>query len=323
MEKQLTFSAIGLETKKNHRTSRARFLEEMEKMIPWKTWVEMIAKHYYKGENGRPPKTIEVMLRMYLVQNWFTLSDEATEDAVYDSISVRKFVGIDPSVEDVPDSTTLLRFRHLLENKGLQISFFNQVETMLENNKIIVKKGTIVDATIITAPSSTKNKEKQRDPEAHSTKKGNTYYFGYKAHIGVDEKSGLVHTNSITAANVHDVAETNNLLHGEEKRIYGDSGYLGADKRDNSPKKVKWLIAVRPSSLKKLTERQQEKARIKEHNKSSIRCKVEHVFAVIKGVFKFRKTPYRGLDKITAKMNMLFALSNLYMISRRGYIVTE
>lgn len=190
------------------------------------------------GENGRPPKNIELMLRMYLVQNWFSLSDESTENAVYDSIAVRKFVGIDITEEDVPDSTTLLRFRHLLEENKLQEKFFQQVEKMLEKNKIIVKKGTIVDATIITAPTSVKNAKKQRDPDAKSTKKGNQYYFGYKAHIGVDSESGLVHTNIVTSANEHDVTVTNKLLHGEEQCVYGDSGYLGADKRENAPDDV-------------------------------------------------------------------------------------
>jgi len=315
---QISFSRLD-ESRKNHKTNREKFLEEMEKMIPWKNWIGIIEKYYYKGENGRPPKNIELMLRMYLVQNWFTLSDEATEDAVYDSIAVRKFVGIDIIEEDVPDSTTLLRFRHLLEKNKLQEKFFQQVEQMLEKNKIIVKKGTIVDATIITAPTSVKNAEKKRDPEAKSTKKGNQYYFGYKAHIGVDSESGLVHTNVVTSANEHDVTVTNELLHGEEQSVYGDSGYLGADKRENAPEDVEWEINRRPSTIKKLDSNDQLVAKAEESMKSHVRAKVEHVFAVVKNVFKFRKTRYRGLDKNTQKMNMLFALSNLYLISRRGF----
>jgi len=320
MNKQISLSGLNDELEQV-RTRKKEFLAQIERIVPWDTWVDMIRPCYYKGERGNKPYEIERMLRLYLVQNLYNLSDEATVCEAIDSRAFSDFCGIDSS-NQVPDGDTLGRFRNILVRNGLQEKLFAQVVSLLQQKGLLLKKGTIVDSTIIEAPSSTKNEEKQRDPDAHQAKKGNTWHFGYKAHIGVDKDSGLVHTLKVTAANVHDVAMTPELLTGQEESVYGDSGYLGAEKREGAvvrnsqKKKVKYRINRRPSQIQKLSNSGQYAAKKAEHKKSSIRSKVEHVFAVVKGQFRYRKTRYRGLQKQTAKLNMLFALANLILADR-------
>jgi len=325
MNKQISLSGLNNELEQV-RTRKKEFLAQIERIVPWDTWVDMIRPCYYKGERGNKPYEIERMLRLYLLQNLYNLSDEATVCEAIDSRAFSEFCGIDSS-NQVPDGDTLGRFRNILVRNGLQERLFAQVVTLLQQKGLLLKKGTIVDSTIIEAPSSTKNEEKQRDPDAHQAKKGNTWHFGYKAHIGVDKDSGLVHTLKVTAANVHDVAMTPELLTGQEESVYGDSGYLGAEKhegavvRNSQKKKVKYRINRRPSQIRKLSNSGQYAAQKAEHKKSSIRSKVEHVFAVVKGQFRYRKTRYRGLRKQTAKLNMMFALANLILADRPSLAV--
>lgn len=302
-------------------TKKKEFLKQMEKLIPWGEWMELIKPCYYKGERGNKPYRLELMLRIYVLQNLYSLSDEGTVAEVIDSRAFSDFCGVDSS-NQVPNGDTLGRFRNLLVRNGLQEKLFAQVVEMLEKRGLMLKKGTIVDSTLISAPSSTKNRERQRDPEAHSTKKGNTWYFGYKAHIGVDKDTGLVHTLKTTAANVHDVAVAAELLTGEEETVYGDSGYLGAEKREEAVrwnkkgKKIRYKINRRPSQFKNCPTRSKAQIKRREREKSSVRAKVEHVFAVVKNRFHFRKTRYRGLRKQACKLNMVFALANLLLADR-------
>ena len=303
------------------RTKKKEFLEQMDRLIPWGKWVEEIRPCYYKGERGNKPYGLELMLRLYVLQNLYTLSDEGTVAEVIDSRAFSEFCSVDSS-NQVPDGDTLGRFRNLLTRNGLQEKLFSQVAEMLQKRGLLLKKGTIVDSTLISAPSSTKNREKQRDPEAHSTKKGNTWYFGYKAHIGVDKDTGLVHTLKTTAANVHDVTMTSELLSGDEETVYGDSGYLGAEKREDAilrnkdGKKIRYKINRRPSQFKNCPTCSKAQIKRREREKSSVRAKVEHVFAVVKNQFRYRKTRYRGLQKQAAKLNMVFALANLLLADR-------
>ena len=309
MDKQMTISAFSDELAQV-RTKKKEFLAQIERIVPWKEWIAMIQPCYYKGERGNKPYPLETMVRLYLLQNLYDLSDEATVAEAIDSRAFSDFCGIDSS-NQVPDGDTLGRFRNLLIKNGLQEKLFAQVVAALMERGLILKKGTIVDSTIISAPSSTKNKEKKRDPDAHQVKKGNTWHFGYKAHIGVDKDSGLVHTVEATSANVHDVAETSKLLTGEEEAVYGDSGYLGAEKRDDAiirneaGHKIKYRINRRPSQVKKLSKSGQYAAK-----------KAEHVFGVVKKQLRFRKTRYRGLEKQRAKFNIMFALANLILADR-------
>ena len=266
------------------------------------------------------------MLRIFILQNVYNLADMAVMNEVIDSRAFSNFCEIN-SPGEVPNGDTIGRFRNILTKNGLQEKIFSRVVEILIKRKLILKKGTIVDSTFIESPSSTKNKEKKRDPEARSGKKGNTWHFGYKAHIGVDEENGLVHTVKATSANESDVAVMSELLHGEEEFAYGDSGYIGAKKRpeairkNKSGKNIKYFINRRPSSIKKLSKSGQYAAKKKEHQKSSVRCKVEHVFAVVKIIFHYRKTRYRGLQKQTAKLNIMFALANLYLADRKSLTV--
>lgn len=281
----------------------------------------MIKPCYYKGERGNRPYELELMLRLYLLQNLYNLSDEATVAEAVDSRVFSDFCSVDSS-NQVPDGDTLGRFRNILLHNGLQEQLFAQVVKLLQQKGLLLKKGTIVDSTIIAAPPSTKNQDKQWDPEVHQVKKGSEWHFGYKAHVGVDKDSGIVHTLKVTAANVSDVAMTSELLHGSEEAVYGDSGYLGAGKRDGAlvrnsqGKKVKYRMNCRPSQLRKLSKSGQYAAKRAEHGTSSVRANVEHVFAVLKGLFRYRKTRYRGLRKQAAKLNMLFALANLILADR-------
>ena len=293
------------------RTKKKEFMEQMDRIIPWDEWIALIQPCYYKGERGNKPYTLELMLRLFILQNLYDLSDEGTVAEVIDSRAFSDFCGVDSS-NQVPNGDTLGRFRNLLIGNGLQEKLFAQVVAMLMERGLILKKGTIVDSTIISAPSSTKNKEKKRDPDARQTKKGNTWHFGYKAHIGVDRDSGIV----------HDVTVTSELLHGEEETVNGDSGYVGAEKRadaitrNKAGKKIQYRINRRPSQIRKLSKSGQYKAKKREHAKSSVRAKVEHVFGVVKGLLKFKKTRYRGLRKQEAKFNIMFALANLILADR-------
>lgn len=303
------------------RTHKKEFLAQIERIVPWGEWIALIKPHYYKGERGNKPYDLERMLRIYLVQNLYNLSDMATVAEVIDSRAFSEFCGVDSS-NQVPDGDTLGRFRNLLIKNGLQEKLFAQVVRLLTERGLILKKGTIVDSTIISAPSSTKNKDKQRDPDAHQVKKGNTWHFGYKAHIGVDKDSGLVHTVEVTGANIHDVTMVPKLLTGEEDSVYGDSGFLGAEKREDAVikntagKRIKYKINRRPSQSKNKSVRSKAQIKRREHEKSSVRAKVEHVFGVVKGQLRYRKTRYRGLRKQTAKLNMMFALANLLLADR-------
>ena len=320
MNKQISLSNLSDELSQV-RTKKKEFLEQIERIVPWGEWLSLIKPCYYKGERGNKPYDLELMLRIYLIQNLYDLADEATVNEVIDSRAFSDFCGVESS-NQVPDGDTLGRFRNLLIKNDLQEKLFKQVVELLTKRGLILKKGTIVDSTIISAPSSTKNASRQRDSEAHQTKKGNMYYFGFKAHIGVDDSSGLVHTVKVTPANKDDVTMTSELMHGDEERLYGDSGYLGADKRENailknrSGKKIKYIINRRPSQSKNLSTRAKGQIKRREREKSSVRAKVEHVFAVVKKQLRYRKTRYRGLRKQTAKLNMMFALANLILADR-------
>jgi len=317
MNKQLTLSGMTDELAQA-RTSKKEFLEKIEAIIPWKEFLEEIQPYYYKGERGNKPYELELMLRIFILQNLYDISDMGLMNEIIDSRAFSEFCGVDSS-NQVPDGDTIGRFRNLLVANKLQEKLFVRVISILKERKLILKKGTIVDSTIIDAPSSTKNQNKERDPDAKSTKKGKNWRFGYKAHIGVDKDSGLVHHLKVTGANEHDSNVVADLMHGEEETLHGDSGYLGSDKKENAikknknGKKIKYIINRRPSSIKKLSPSGQSRAKKVEKAKSSVRCKVEHVFAVVKKLFRYRKTRYRGLERQTAKLNIMFALANLYL----------
>lgn len=320
MNKQISLSGLKDELSQA-RTKKKEFLEQMDRLIPWGKWEEEIRACYYKGERGNKPYGIELMLRLYVLQNLYTLSDGGTVAEVIDSRAFSDFCGVKSS-NQVPDGDTLGRFRNLLIRNGIQEKLFAQVTGLLQERGLLLKKGTIVDSTLISAPTSTKNREKKRDTEAHSTKKGNTWYFGYKAHVGVDRDTGLAHTLKVTAANVHDVTMMAELVTGEEDTVHGDSGYLGAEKREEAilrnrnGKKIRYKINRRPSQAKNLSTRSKAQVKRREREKSSVRAKVEHIFAVVKGRFRYRKTRYRGLQNQTAKLNMVFALANLILADR-------
>ena len=308
------------------RTNKKEFLNKMDSVIPWETFVKEIEPYYYKGERGNKPYPLELMLRIYMLQNLYDLADMKVMYEILDSRAFTEFCCIN-SPDEVPDGDTIGRFRNLLNKYGLQQTIFEKVVDLLLQRGLILKKGTIVDSTFIEAPSSTKNKEKKRDPEAHSAKKGNTWHFGYKMHIGVDRDSGLVHHVKTTSANEHDVTATSELMHGEEETLNGDSGYIGADKRpeairkNKQGKKIKYIINRKQSSINKLSKSGQYAAKKREHEKSSVRCKVEHVFAVVKRLFGYRKTRYRGLRKQMLKSYIMFALANLYLADRKSLSV--
>ena len=272
-------------------------------------------------ETGDPARAEpERMLRIHFLQQWYALADEALEDALYDSQAMRTFAGIDLSVEAEPDATTLLRFRHLLEAHDLTRAIFSEVNAMLSERQLLMKEGTMVDATIIAAPSSTKNASKARDPEMHQTKKGHQWHFGMKAHSGADAQSGLVQSVTGTAANVADIAQTHELLHGKEKHVYADAGYLGVEKRAEviaKAKDVQWYVAAKRGKVKTMAEgRLKELTQAYERAKAQVRARVEHPFHIIKNLFKHRKKRYRGLAKNTAHLMSLFALANRFIVRR-------
>jgi IS5 family transposase len=289
----------------------------MDAAIPWATWVGLVEPFYYDGKRGRKPKPVETMLRMYLLQVWFSLSDEGVEDAVYDSYAMRKFMRLDFAVEQVPDATTLLAFRHLLEKQKLGEKLFESQNQIFEREGWIMRGGSIVDATIIAAPSSTKNATGARDPEMHQTKKGGQWYFGMKAHIGTDAGTGYVHSVTATAANVHDLDEAVNLVRADDEVVYADAGYQGVDKRfeiasNEHLSRVQWRVAARKGRLKTMSAHDREV----ESRKASVRAKVEHPFLVVKRDFGFTKTRYRGLAKNLNHLHMLFASANWLMRAR-------
>ena len=297
-------------------TRRERFLREMNQAVPWARLVALIQPFYPAGQRGRPPLGVERMLRVYFLQQWYALADEALEDALYDSRAMRAFLGGDL----VPDATTLLKFRHLLERHQLTERLFAEVNALLAERGAFLREGTIVDATIIAAAPSTKNQAKARDPEMHQTKKANTWHFGMKAHVGVDLGSGLVHTVVGTAANVADVAQAHALLHGEEKAGFGDAGYQGVQRRAEVASRfghVRWFVAAKRGKVKAMAEgKLKEMTLAFEKAKAQLRAYVEHPFHVVKNLFKYRKARYRGLAKNTAQLHTLFALANLVLVQR-------
>ena len=320
--KQETFTDMEYSFRRK-KTRREEFLEAMDEIIPWDEWVSVIEPYYPQGKRGRPPMGIEKMLRMYLLQIWFNLSDPATADAIYDSYAMRKFTEIDFMTEAVPDETTLCKFRHLLEKNERNKLFFGAINRVMVQTGHMMKGGTIVDATIVNAPSSTKNAQKARDPEMHQTKKGNEWRFGMKCHIGVDAGSGLVHTMTVTAANEHDITETAKLLREDDRAVYGDSGYLGVQKRPETTSnehfsKIDFRINRRPSSLPQVSGNAIDWERYIEKRKSSVRCKVEHAFQIIKCQFGYKKVAYRGLKKNENRLYAMFTCANLYSLAVAG-----
>src|SRR5574344_56434 len=298
MKEQITFGMLSDEMSQVT-TSKKEFLAKIDKIIPWGEWIRIIKPCYYKGECGNKPYDIELMLRIYILQNLYDLADMRVMTEIIDSRAFSDFCCVS-SPNEVPDGDTIGRFRNILIVNNIQETFFTQVVKLFREKGLILKKGTIVDSTIIEAPTSTKNATKERDPDAHQVKKGNTWHFGYKAHIGVDQHSGLVHSVEVTGANTHDVTMVPKLLTGEENTVYGDSGYLGAEKRDDAitrntkGKKIKYKTNRRPSQSKNKSPRSKSQIKRREQEKSSVRAKVEQVFGEVKGQFGFRKTRYRG-----------------------------
>jgi IS5 family transposase len=326
MMKQISFSNAEHLGKKRV-TRREKFLGEMEQVVPWARLLESLTPFYPKGERGRPPIGLERMLRLYFVQQWYGLADEALEDAVSDSAAVRNFVGIDFGVENAPDATTVLKFRRLLEEHKLTAVILDQVNAHLSQRGLLMREGSMVDATIIKAPPSTKNKDKARDPEMHQTKKGNQWYHGMKAHIGADADSGLVHSTHYTAANESDVANTLEVLHGQEVEVHLDAGYTGIEKREEILKaqangtikaNITWSVAMRRSTIKALPDRMSKfLTRAREKVKAQIRARVEHPFHVVKNLFNHKKARYRGIAKNGAQLDTLFALANLVIAKKK------
>jgi len=311
MTHQTTFAHAEFATKKKT-TRREKFLARMEEVIPWAKLLAVIEPHYPKGQRGRPPIGLERMLRVYFLQQWYALADEALEDALYDSQALQRFARVDLAAEGVPDATTLLNFRHLLETHDLCRGLFTAINADLAARGLLLREGTLVDATLIAAPSSTKNAKKQRDPEMHQTKKGNQWYFGMKAHLGADRDSKLVHTVVVTAANVADITQTAELLQGQEKQVHADAGYTGVEKRAEIValgRNIDWQIAGKRSVIRALAEGA-EKA------KASVRAFVEHPFHIVKNLFRHRKVRYRGLAKNGHQLYTLFGLANVVIGAR-------
>jgi transposase, IS5 family len=305
---------LNLSTKK---TRKREFLEEMDRVVPWDALVQLVRPRAPKAKTGRPPFGIETMLRIHYLQQWFGLSDPAMEEALHDVPMYREFARLDGAMARLPDETTILRFRHLLEEHKLAAEMLRVVNDILQAKGLMMRTGTVVDATLIAAPSSTKNAEGERDPEMKQTKKGNQWYYGMKAHIGVDAASGLVHTVVCTSANVNDLNVAGQLLHGEEESAFGDAGYQGVHKRPEAEGPT-WHVAMRPGKRRKLNPfiEPQFLAEQAEKLKASVRAKVEHPFRVLKRQFGLTKVRYRGLAKNTAQIVTLFALSNLWMARR-------
>jgi IS5 family transposase len=345
MEKQIGFGELEYSNKRK-KTRREIFLEKMEEIVPLGLFCECVKPYYYVRGNGRPPIELEVMLRMYLISNWYNLSDEATEDLIYENQAVRRYVGIALSHENAPDKTTLCKFRGLLEKNELNKKIFEELNRRFAEKNMLFSEGAIVDATIIEAPESRKNSNGTRDPEMSTTKKNSRYYFGFKAHIATDAESGLINAVGITTAKIADIDAASEVLSGNETNVYGDAGYIGIDHRPDvcekfkdteNPKKidyyshkkgrlkldkmksaVKFQINRKRAEIRKITnEEDLKKIKAEERSKSKIRSKVEHAFRVIKHVFGFRKTHYRGLNKNLNKLYILFGLANLYFVAQK------
>jgi IS5 family transposase len=301
---------------KGKKTRREQFLAEMDKVVPWGSLCGLIKSHYPKGSpaGGRPPLPLERMLRIYCLQQWYNLSDPAAEEALYDSITMRHFAGVSTDCDVIPDETSILNFRRLLEKHDLTERLLAEINAHLCERGLFVGKGTIVDATIINAPSSTKNVDKERDPEMHQTRKGKQWYFGMKVHTGTDTDSGLVHTVIATSANVADVTVLGELLHGQEESLHGDSAYHSkALKEQAEAAGIAFNVNQRGSRSARLTQRQ----RARNRRLSRVRATVEHPFLVVKRLWGHAKVRYRGIKKNLAQMNMLFALANVYRVRYR------
>lgn len=310
---QISFSEAEQMNKKR-KTRREKFLDRMKKLVPWGMLEELIEPFYYKRVTGRPPYPLKVMLRIHAMQLFYNLSDPAMEDALYEIESMRRFAGLSLSGA-LPDETTILKFRHLLEKHGLSQKLFEGINGELRRQGLLLQQGTLVDASILSAPSSTKNRDGERDPEMRQVKKGNQWFFGMKMHIGADEDSGVVHTLEVTPANVHDVTVADKLLHGSESRVFGDAGYSGIHRRkEHETRCVEWHIALRPGRRKALE--QDDPRREEEKKKASIRALVEHPFRYVKQVFGYSKTRYRGLQKNASRLYLLLGFANLLMTQR-------
>ncbi len=317
MDQQLSFSDSEF-SQKRRRTRREIFLERMEALIPWKRLEAVIEPYYPKRGNGRPPYPLPSMLRIHCLQQWYNLSDEGMEDGLYEIASMRLFARLTLD-KPIPDRTTIMNFRHLLEKHHLGRAIFQEINGWLTDAGIILKEGTLVDATIIEAPTSTKNNARQRDPDMHQTKKGNQWHFGMKAHIGVDARTGFTHSLTTTPANEHDLNQAGQLLHGDEQFIFADAGYRGAENRKELEScEAEWFIAEKPSIVKELKKHpRKNKVPIKlEFTKASLRAAVEHPFRIIKCQFGFIKARYRGLKKNDNKLSTLFALANIVRLDQ-------
>jgi len=313
MSDQQSFASLAW-SRKGKVTRRERFLAEMDAVIPWSELIALIEPHYPRGETGRPPQDLERMLRIYFLQQWFNLSDPQAEDAIYDSESMRRFAKVELSFDKVPDETTILRFRHLLEQHKLTAKIFEAIKDLLESKRLFLYSGTIVDATIVAAPSSTKNEAKARDPEMKQTKKGKNWHFGMKFHVGTDRR-GTVHSLTATHAAVSDLEELPKLLHGEERVLYGDQAYWKqADREAFEARGVRYRVNRRgPRGNKSLTEHEKAINR----SRSRTRARGEHAFRIVKQLWGFSKTRYRGIEKNLARGYTMFALANLYALRHR------
>ncbi len=312
--RQQTLAAQAIFERYGRKSKREQFLDQMEQVVPWAELQALVEGHYPKGENGRPPVGLSIMLRVYFLQQWFNLSDPGAEEALYESPVLRRFVGVDLGRAPAPDESTILQFRHLLEKHDLGGAMLNAVNEYLESRGIRISRGTIVDATILHAPSSTKNRSGERDPEMHQTRKGKQWYFGLKAHVGVDSKQGHVHSVCTSAASVADKHMLPDLLHGDERKVWGDGAYQGqgeairqaaSQAQDMTSRRVKYKNFV--------DELQKRKNRVK----ARVRAKVEHPFRILKRIFGFEKVRYRGLKKNHERLCACFALVNLYLHRKR------
>ena len=312
--KQISLFVSGFRGKPGKITKREKFLSEMDQVIPWSRLIEVIKPHYPEAGNGRPPIGLAKMLRIYFLQQWYNLSDPAIEEALYDSETMRRFVGIENGQDTIPDESTVCLFRHLLEEHRLPDRIFAEVKALLTERELMMSEGTIVDATIINAPSSTKNKKKERDPEMHQTKKGNQWYFGMKAHTGVDKDSGLVHTVGISAANLHDSQAMDELLHGQETALWGDSAYQSKERQQTAEDNgLAWHVNVKASRHRALTEKERKHNR----ERSRARAIVEHPYRIVKVLWGHTKVRYKGLLKNALQFFTLFALANVYHARRK------
>lgn len=324
MEKQQSFADIEYGNRKR-RTKRDEFLAAMEEVIPWGEWIALVEQYYPSGKRGRPPRGVETMLRMYMLSNWYNLSDEGIEDAIYDSYAFRKFMRVDfLGEEQVPDATTLCKFRKLLHENGIADQIFNAVRKFLDEHGRMMHGGSIVDATIVDAPTSTKNAQNQRDQEMHSVKKGNQWYFGERIHIGVDAGTGYIHSVEVTAANISERDIVPKLIREDDQVLYGDAGYTGLTKRpefqeDKHLASIDYRINTRNRHHWKSTAPGFDWDRHIEYQKSRVRAKVEYAFLIIKKIFGYRKVRYRGLPKNTSHARILSACANLYMLARSGW----